>query len=107
MPSLFLLAPQKGSLRARIIAGLFVANIVFSFSFTLPYWLIEGCTINPETQLPISVHVYTSYEMQTAGRSYRAAGVFSGKFYMACCEFTYLGLRSVVLGLPVYAHPTT
>ena len=61
MPSLFLLAPQKGSLRARIIAGLFVANIVFSFSFTLPYWLIEGCTIHPETHLPFGDHVYKSY----------------------------------------------
>ena len=73
-------------MRARIIAGLFVANIAFSVSFMLPYWLTEGCTFNPKTQVSTGVYVYKSY----GSRGYHDAGIFCGKFYMACCAFPHL-----------------
>ena len=38
-----------GSLRARIIAGLFVANLLFSIGFMLPFWRTDGCAVDPKT----------------------------------------------------------
>ena len=84
-------------MRARIIAGLFVANIAFSVSFMLPYWLTEGCTFNPKTQVSMGVYVYKSYGCLTAGRGYREAGVFCGKFNMACCAFPLLAYSATEL----------